>query len=122
MANAKRKISISIDEDLVAELERGDQGLSARVNAVLRADLELRRRQRLLVGLLDRLDAGARWRSRPIRRLPPLVIPAKAGIHASPRPRRRGRGQRVRFLVRMGWCRERCPGAGPCSICHSAGE
>ncbi len=57
MTVAKRKISISLDEDLVAELEIGDQSLSAQVNAVLREDLEQRRRQRLLAEYLDQLDA-----------------------------------------------------------------
>jgi len=57
MPIAKRKVSISLDEDLVEELEREDQGLSAQVNTALRAELERRRRQRLLVELLDRLDA-----------------------------------------------------------------
>ncbi len=57
MTVAKRKISISLDEDLVAELENGVQSLSAQVNAVLREDLEHRRRQRLLTEYLDQLDA-----------------------------------------------------------------
>jgi post-segregation antitoxin (ccd killing protein) len=57
MATAKRKISVSLDEDLVEELEREEQGLSAQVNLALRAELERRRRNRLLVELLDRLDA-----------------------------------------------------------------
>jgi hypothetical protein len=57
MATAKRKVSVSLDEDLVEELEREDQGLSAQVNLALRAELERRRRNRLLVELLDQLDA-----------------------------------------------------------------
>jgi len=57
MTIAKRKVSVSLDEDLVAELEREDQGLSTQVNQVLRTELERRRRSRLLVELLDRLDA-----------------------------------------------------------------
>jgi antitoxin CcdA len=57
MTKAKRKVSVSLDEDLVKELEREEQGLSAQVNAVLREELERRRRNRLLVELLDRLDA-----------------------------------------------------------------
>ena len=57
MATAKRKISVSLDEDLVEELEREEQGLSAQVNLALRAELERRRRNRLLVELLDQLDA-----------------------------------------------------------------
>jgi post-segregation antitoxin (ccd killing protein) len=57
MATAKRKVSVSLDEDLVEELEREEQGLSAQVNLALRAELERRRRNRLLVELLDQLDA-----------------------------------------------------------------
>jgi post-segregation antitoxin (ccd killing protein) len=52
----KRKVSVSLDEDLVEELEREDQGLSAQVNAAVRAELERRRRHRLLVEWLDQLD------------------------------------------------------------------
>lgn len=57
MATAKRKVSVSLDEDLIEELEREDQGLSAQLNMALRAELERRRRNRLLVELLDRLDS-----------------------------------------------------------------
>ena len=57
MNSTKRKVSVSLDEDLVAELEREDQGLSAQVNAAVRVELERRRRHRLLVELLDQLDA-----------------------------------------------------------------
>jgi antitoxin CcdA len=57
MSTAKRKVSVSLDEDLVEELEREDQGLSAQVNLALRAELERRRPNRLLVELLDQLDA-----------------------------------------------------------------
>jgi len=56
MTTVKRKVSVSLDEDLVEELERADQGLSAQVNQALRAELERRRRNRLLVELLDQLD------------------------------------------------------------------
>ncbi len=54
---AKRKVSVSLDEDLVEELEREHQGVSAQVNEAVRAELDRRRRQRLLVELLDQLDA-----------------------------------------------------------------
>ena len=50
----KRKISVTLDADLVAEVEDGEN-LSARVSAALRADLESRHRQRALRELLDRL-------------------------------------------------------------------
>ena len=48
MPTAKRKVSVSLDEDLVKELEREEQGLSAQLNLALRAELERRRRNRLL--------------------------------------------------------------------------
>lgn len=57
MTIAKRKVSISLDEDLVEELEREGQALSAQINVAVRQELEHRQRQRLLVELLDQLDA-----------------------------------------------------------------
>jgi antitoxin CcdA len=57
MTLIKRKVSISLDEDLVEELEQGNQGLSAQVNLAVRSELERRRRHRLLIDLLDQLDA-----------------------------------------------------------------
>jgi len=56
MTLTKRKISVSLDEDLVEELERDEEGLSAQVNAAVGAEVERRRRHRLLVELLDQLD------------------------------------------------------------------
>ena len=50
-------MSVSLDEDLVEEFEREDQGLSAQVNQALRVELERRRRNRLLVELLDQRGA-----------------------------------------------------------------
>ena len=58
MTVAKRKVSVSLDEDLVEELEREDQGLSTQVNLALRAELERRRRNRLLTELLDQFDTA----------------------------------------------------------------
>ena len=57
MTLTKRKISVSLDEDLVAELEAAEESLSAQVNVALRADVEHRHRRRLLAELLDQLDA-----------------------------------------------------------------
>lgn len=51
----KRKVSVSLDEDLVEEIKREDESLSVQANAAASAELE--RRNRLLVELLDRLDA-----------------------------------------------------------------
>ena len=57
MPLTKRKVSVSLDEDLVEELEREEEGLSAQVNLAVRAELERRRRNRLLTELLAELDA-----------------------------------------------------------------
>ncbi len=56
MPLTKRKISVSVDEDLVAELETGKESLSAQVNAALRERVERSRHQRLLGNFLDELD------------------------------------------------------------------
>lgn len=56
MTATKRKVSISLDEDLVAELESAEESLSAQVNTALRGELQRRRRRQLLAELLDRLD------------------------------------------------------------------
>lgn len=54
----KRKVSLTLDADLVEELEHDpDEALSAQVNNAIRAEVERRRRQRALRKLLDRLDA-----------------------------------------------------------------
>jgi post-segregation antitoxin (ccd killing protein) len=53
----KRKVSVSLDEDLVAELEAADEALSGQVNEAIRAEIERRRRNRLLAEMLDSLDA-----------------------------------------------------------------
>ncbi|MGH8909591.1 MAG: type II toxin-antitoxin system CcdA family antitoxin [Egibacteraceae bacterium] len=56
MAN-KRKISITVDADLVEELESSpDEGLSSQINEAIREAIERRRHQRALRALLDRLD------------------------------------------------------------------
>lgn len=56
--NPKRKVSLSLDADLVDELgQEAQEGLSTQVNVVLRAEVERRRRQRALRALLDRLAA-----------------------------------------------------------------
>jgi len=53
---AKRKVSITLDADLVEALEaEGGESLSAEVNSALRAEFARRRRQHALAGLLDRL-------------------------------------------------------------------
>lgn len=53
----KRKVSVSLDEDLVAELEAGGEAVSTQVNEAIRAELVRRRRHRLLDEMLAELDA-----------------------------------------------------------------
>jgi hypothetical protein len=57
MALAKKKVSLTLDADLLAELETADQALSSQVNQALRTEFERRRQARLLAELLDKLDA-----------------------------------------------------------------
>ena len=57
MTTTKRKVSVSLDADLVAELELADEALSTQVNDAIRAQLERRRRSRLLGEFLDDLEA-----------------------------------------------------------------
>jgi antitoxin CcdA len=53
---AKRKVSVTLDADLVAAMEADSSTtLSAEVNSALRAEFTRRRRQRALTDLLDRL-------------------------------------------------------------------
>lgn len=53
---AKRKVSVTLDADLVAALEAEDgTTLSAEVNSALRAEFTRRKRQQALAGLLDHL-------------------------------------------------------------------
>jgi hypothetical protein len=56
MTTPKRKVSVSLDEDLVTELETADEALSAQVNEAIRVEVERRRRNRLLIAMLDSLD------------------------------------------------------------------
>ena len=54
--SAKRKVSITLDADLVAAVEADSSTtLSAEVNSALRAEFTRRRRQQALADLLDRL-------------------------------------------------------------------
>jgi hypothetical protein len=53
---AKRKVSVTLDADLVAAMEAdSNTTLSAEVNSALRAEFTRRRRQQALADLLDRL-------------------------------------------------------------------
>jgi metal-responsive CopG/Arc/MetJ family transcriptional regulator len=57
MTTTKRKVSVSLDEDLVAELEQADEAVSTQINEAVRLELEQRRRNRLLTEMLDHLEA-----------------------------------------------------------------
>jgi antitoxin CcdA len=53
---AKRKVSVTLDADLVALVEaEGDTTLSAELNSALRAEFTRRRREQALADLLDHL-------------------------------------------------------------------
>lgn len=54
---AKRKVSLTLDEDLVAELEANMEALSSQVNDAIRVEVERRRRFKALEELLTRLEA-----------------------------------------------------------------
>ena len=57
MTATKRKISVSIDEDIALELERSGEPLSQQVNEALRDAVEGQRRQRKLGEFLDELES-----------------------------------------------------------------
>ena len=55
-ASPKRKVSVTLDADLVAAVEADDSTtLSAEVNSALRAEFTRRKRQQALADLLDHL-------------------------------------------------------------------
>jgi hypothetical protein len=56
MTTTKRKVSLSLDEELIAELASDEEGLSSQVNDAVRAEVERRRQQRALAMLLAHLD------------------------------------------------------------------
>ncbi len=58
MTTTKRKVSVSLDEDLVTELEAGGEALSSQVNEAVRMELGRRRRHRLLGEMLDEFESA----------------------------------------------------------------
>lgn len=56
MTTTKRKVSLSLDEELIAELADDAEGLSSQVNDAIRVEVERRRRQRALEMLLEHLE------------------------------------------------------------------
>lgn len=62
MAIAKRKLSVSLDEDLVAALEEDDVPVSVQVNDAVRNEVERRRHQRALARFCDRyVEEAGPW-------------------------------------------------------------
>jgi len=53
----KRKISVSLDPDIVEELEADDESLSTQINNALRDEVARRRRHRMLAEWLDEMEA-----------------------------------------------------------------
>jgi post-segregation antitoxin (ccd killing protein) len=57
MTATKRKISVSLDQHIVEELEADDESLSTQINNALRDEVARRRRHRLLAEWLDAMEA-----------------------------------------------------------------
>jgi Post-segregation antitoxin CcdA len=57
MTAPKRKISVSLDRDIVEELEADVESLSTQINEALRDEVARRRRHRLLAEWLDAMEA-----------------------------------------------------------------
>ena len=56
MTTTKRKLSLTLDEDLLVFLERNAEALSAQVNDALRNEVARQRQRQALGVLLERLD------------------------------------------------------------------
>lgn len=56
MASPKRKVTITIDADLVEEMERADEPVSVQVNRAVSESIAFRRQNRLLCEMLDGFD------------------------------------------------------------------
>ena len=56
MATTKRKVSISLDEELASALEAGSESLSSQVNEAVRIEFMRRRRRVLLDEMLDEFE------------------------------------------------------------------
>lgn len=56
MATSKRKVSISLDEDLVVALEARNDSLSSQVNEAVRIEFTRRRRRVLLDEMLEEFE------------------------------------------------------------------
>lgn len=56
MATTKRKVSISLDEELASALEAGSDSLSSQVNEAVRVEFMRRRRRVLLDEMLDEFE------------------------------------------------------------------
>lgn len=56
MGTAKRKVSISLDEELVSALEADSESLSSQVNEAVRVEFTRRRRRARLDEMLDEFE------------------------------------------------------------------
>lgn len=52
----KKKVSVTIDEDLIEYLEASDENLSAQINDAIREVIEAKRRNEALKAWLDEMD------------------------------------------------------------------
>ena len=57
MATPKRKMTVTIDADLVSEMELADEPISTQVNRAVSESISLRRQRRLLREMLDEFEA-----------------------------------------------------------------
>jgi hypothetical protein len=56
MTTTKRKLSLTLDDELLVFLERNSEALSSQVNEALRNEVARQRNQEALSALLDRLS------------------------------------------------------------------
>jgi hypothetical protein len=56
MTTTKRKLSLTLDDELLVFLERNSEALSSQVNEALRNEVARQRQQMALAALLDRLS------------------------------------------------------------------
>ena len=59
MTAMKRKLSLSLDDDLINELAGNAESISVQVNTAIRNEIDARRRHKALGTLLDRLSDEA---------------------------------------------------------------
>ena len=60
MAVTKRKVSLTLDDDLIQALEQDDEALSSQINEAVRVEVERRRRELHLRALARPTRSGGR--------------------------------------------------------------